>query len=118
MVPLMSLWIPIVLSAVIVFVASSAIHMFLTYHKGDFGQVPSEDGVREALRGANIPPGDYVIPYAGSAKAMGKPEFIEKATEGTNAFLTVIPNGVPKMGASLAQWFASTTTSTWVHRRN
>ena len=105
MVPLMSLWIPIVLSAVIVFVASSAIHMFLTYHKGDFGQVPSEDGVREALRGANIPPGDYVIPYAGSAKAMGEPEFIEKATESTNAFLTVIPNGVPKMGASLAQWF-------------
>ena len=52
MVPLMSLWIPIVLSAVIVFVASSAIHMILTYHKGDFGQVPSEDGVREALRGA------------------------------------------------------------------
>ena len=45
MVPLMSLWIPIVLSAMIVFLASSVIHMFLTYHQGDFGQVPSEDAV-------------------------------------------------------------------------
>ena len=105
MVALMSLWIPIVLSAVIVFVASSVIHMFMTYHKGDFGKVPTEDGVREALRGANIPPGDYIIPYAGSAKAMGEPEFIEKATQGPNVFMTVIPSGVPKMGVSLGQWF-------------
>ena len=105
MVPLMSLLIPIVLSAVIVFIASSIIHMFLPYHKGDFGQVPSEDGVREALRGADIPPGDYVVPYAGSAKGMGQPEWIEKATQGPNAFLTVIPSGVPSMGRSLAQWF-------------
>ena len=36
---------------------------------------------------------------------MGEPEFIEKATEGPNAFLTVIPNGLPKMGTSLSQWF-------------
>jgi len=105
MVPLMSLLIPILLSAVIVFIASSVIHMFLPYHKGDMGRVPSEEGVREALRGAGIPPGDYVIPYAGSAKAMGESEWIEKATQGPNAFLTVLPSGVPKMGASFAQWF-------------
>ena len=105
MVPLMSLWIPIVLSAVIVFIASSVIHMFMTYHKGDFSAVPSEDGVREALRGANIPPGDYTIPYAGSAKAMGEQAWIDKATAGPNAFLTVTPNGVPSMGRSLTQWF-------------
>jgi len=105
MVPLMSLWIPIVASAMIVFLASSVIHMFLTYHQGDFGQVPSEDAVREALRGANIPPGDYAIPRPSSAKAMGEPEFIEKATEGPNVFLTVMADGLPKMGTSLSQWF-------------
>ncbi len=105
MVTLMSLWIPIVLAAVVVFIVSSLIHMFLPYHKGDFGQVPAEDAVREALRGADVPPGDYVIPYAGSAKAMGQPEWIEKATQGPNAFLTVSPSGVPSMGKSLAQWF-------------
>ena len=71
MVPLMSLWIPILLSAVLVFIASSVIHMFLTYHNGDFGKAPYESGIRDALRDAQVPPGDYSIPYAGSAKAMG-----------------------------------------------
>jgi hypothetical protein len=105
MVPLMSLWIPILLSAVIVFIASSIIHMLLTYHQGDFSEVPSEDSVREALRAANLPPGDYHIPYAASAKALSDPGWIEKATQGPNAMLTVMPNGVPAMGKSLTQWF-------------
>ncbi len=35
MVSLMSLWIPILVSAVIVFVLSSIIHMVLPYHRTD-----------------------------------------------------------------------------------
>ena len=105
MVPVLSLSIPILLSAAAVFVASSIIHMLLPYHKGDFGRVPSEDGVREALRGAEIPPGEYTIPYDGSAKVMSDPEWIAKATEGPVALLTVIPSGVAGMGKSLVQWF-------------
>ena len=79
MVALTSLWIPIVLSAVAVFIVSSLIHMLLPYHKGDWRQVPGEDSVREAPRGAGVAPGDYVIPYAGSSKAMGERHWIEKA---------------------------------------
>jgi hypothetical protein len=101
----MSLWIPILLSAVIVFIASSVIHMLLKYHQGDFRAVPSEDSVREALGGANLPPGDYHVPYAASAKAMSDPEWIEKATQGPNLILTVMPNGIPAMGKYLVQWF-------------
>jgi hypothetical protein len=66
MVPVMSLWIPILLAAVIVFVVSSIIHMVFTYHRSDFGKVPSEEGVMDALRGFDVPPGDYVIPCPGS----------------------------------------------------
>lgn len=36
---------------------------------------------------------------------MGSPEFIEKATKGPVAFMTVIPSGPPAMGKSLVQWF-------------
>ena len=68
MVSIVSLWLPILLSAVIVFIASSIIHMLLKYHRSDFGRVPSEDEVMDALRPFNIPPGDYVIPCAGKAK--------------------------------------------------
>ena len=106
MVPIMSLWLPILLSAVFVFVASSIIHMFLPYHRSDFGKVPDEDGVMDSLRIFDIPPGDYVIPCAGSPKEMGSPEFIEKTTKGPVAFLTMMESGPPTMTMSLILWFA------------
>lgn len=105
MVTILSLWLPILLAAVLVFVVSSIIHMALSYHKSDFGQVPSEDGVREALGKFSIPPGEYVIPYAGDTNTMKSPEYQEKLNQGPVAFFTVLPNGPMEMGKSLVQWF-------------
>jgi hypothetical protein len=105
MVPLMSLWLPIVLSAVIVFVVSSIIHMLLGYHANDFARVPAEDAVMDAIRPFNIPPGDYMMPHAGSAGAMKDPQYLEKMNRGPVAIMTVYPTGRPSMGSSLVQWF-------------
>jgi hypothetical protein len=105
MVSLTSLWLPIILSAVFAFILSSVIHMFLTYHRSDVTGVPQEDQVRGALRPFNIPPGDYMIPHAGSMEAMKSPEFQEKLVQGPIAIVTVLPNGPISMGKSLAQWF-------------
>lgn len=105
MVSLMSLWLPILLSAVLVFAVSSLIHMVLKYHNTDFGKVPNEDQVMDALRPFGIAPGDYVIPHAGSTDAMKTPEFIAKMTKGPVAFVTVLENGPPTMAKSLVQWF-------------
>ena len=105
MVPIMSLWLPIVLSAVIVFVVSALIHMVLPYHRTDFDRLPSEDQVIEALRKFNIPPGDYMIPHPGGPEAMRSPQFIEKMTRGPVALVTVMKSGPPAIGGSLAQWF-------------
>ena len=66
MVPVMSLWLPILLSSVIVFVASSLFHMVLPHHRSDMRQVPKEDEVLASLRSLNIPPGDYGLPHPGS----------------------------------------------------
>jgi len=57
MVPLTALWLPILLSAVIVFVASSIIHMVLPIHKSDYRKLPEEDRVLETLRAAGVTPG-------------------------------------------------------------
>ena len=105
MVSIMSLWLPILLSAVIVFVVSSIIHMFLPYHRSDFKKIPSEDELMHELRKFNIPPGDYAIPRAGSPKEMATPEFVEKSNQGPVALITVMPSGPPSMGGSLVQWF-------------
>ncbi|HSF24413.1 MAG TPA: hypothetical protein VLE20_09320 [Blastocatellia bacterium] len=105
MVSVMSLWLPILLSAVIVFVASSIIHTVLNYHASDYRKLPNEDGVMAALRPFEIPPGDYVVPCAGSSKAMKDPAFVDKMKAGPVAFMTVLPSGPPSMGSSLVLWF-------------
>ncbi len=105
MVPLASLWVPILLSAVIVFVASSVIHMALPYHRTDYRQVPSEDAVMDALRKFSIAPGDYMIPRPGSREVMRSPEFRAKYERGPVAIMTVLQGGFG-MGKRLGQWFA------------
>lgn len=102
---LITLWAPILLSAVFVFVVSSIIHMLLTYHKSDFKKLSDENGVMDALRKFTLPPGDYLFPCAGSSKEMKSPEFVEKIKKGPVVFMTVMPSGSTQMGSSLALWF-------------
>jgi hypothetical protein len=105
MVPLTSLWVPIVLSAVLVFVASSVIHMVLPIHKGDFKRLPREDEALAALGAIDIPPGDYLFPCASSMNDLKDPAFVAKMTKGPVGMMTVRPSGPPTMGKSLALWF-------------
>jgi hypothetical protein len=79
--------------------------MVFSYHRTDFGKLPDEDGVMDALRKFDIPPGDYLFPCAGSTEERKNPEFIEKANKGPVAFMTIMPSGIPSMGKSLLQWF-------------
>ncbi len=103
-----ALWLPILLSAVAVFVASSLIHMVLPWHKNDFGKVPDEEKMRAAVRPLAIPPGEYCVPHPASMDEMKSPEFKAKQNEGPVMFLTVLPTGNPGMGPYLVQWFVYT----------
>ena len=105
MVPMLALWLPILLSAFVVFVVSSIIHMALGYHNSDFAKLPNEEGVMDALRPFNIPPGEYHMPKADNMKQMGEPDFVARMEAGPMAMMTVVPNGAPKMGGQLGQWF-------------
>lgn len=105
MVSLAALWLPILLSAVFIFIASSIVHMAMPYHRNDYTEVPGEADVREGLRAAKIPPGEYVVPRANSSAEMRSPEYQAKLEEGPVFFMTVLPNGPMAMGASLVQWF-------------
>lgn len=106
MVPIASLALPILLSAVAVFVASSLIHMVLGWHKHDLRRVGDEDAVMAALRPFNLAPGDYALPMAGSMEAMKSPDFQEKMKTGPVVVMTVRPPGPAAMGKSLGIWFA------------
>ena len=102
---LTELWLPILLSSVFVFVASSIIHMGPFWHKGDYPKVPNEEKVRAALGPLNIPPGDYMVPCPGSMEEMKSPEFKAKMEQGPRVVMTVMPNGPFSMGKNLVQWF-------------
>ena len=105
MVSLGSLWLPILLSSVLVFFASFIIHMVLKYHNKDYTRLPNEDAVRAAIRAGNPPPAQYVIPYCSDMKDMEKPEVKQKYDEGPVAVMNILRPGVPKMSNYLIQWF-------------
>lgn len=103
---LAALWLPILLSAVAVFIASAIIHMVLpSWHRDEYPAVPNESRVMDALRPFAIPPGDYMVPRATSMKEMATPEFTERLKQGPVLVMTVLPNRVFTMGPSLAKWF-------------
>jgi hypothetical protein len=105
MVPLTALWLPILLAAVIVFVASSILHMVLPYHRSDYQRLPDEDKLTAALRAAGLTRGLYIFPYC-THKEMKSPAMIEKYKQGPVGMLTVFPSGPPAMPKFLAMWFA------------
>ena len=109
MTALSALWLPILLSSVLVFVASSVIHMVLSsWHKDDFAAVPDEGKARDALRSLAIPPGDYMLPRCANMEEMKTPEFKSKMNEGPVVLFTMLPNGMPNMGRLLGLWFVYT----------
>jgi hypothetical protein len=105
MVGLAALWLPILLSAVIVFVVSSVIHMASPWHKSDYPKIPNEAQVMDALRPLAIPPGDYMIPRPASRDEMRSAEFAEKIKKGPVMMLTVWPSGPISMRRNLVLWF-------------
>jgi hypothetical protein len=105
MVPLTALVVPILLSAVIVFLVSSVIHMALRYHRSDMQKVAKEDELMAALRPFAVPPGDYAVPCAGSPEIMRTPEFVAKMAKGPVILMSVAPAGPPALTKNLVQWF-------------
>ena len=82
MLGLTTLWVPIVVSAIAVFVASSLVHMVLPWHKTDYGKLPNEDAVQAALRPFALPPGDYMVPRPAGPDDMKSAAFQEKVKAG------------------------------------
>jgi hypothetical protein len=63
MVSLASLWLPIVVSGVVVFFAAFLAWMALPHHRKDWGRLGNEDRFFEMLRDQGIEPGEYMFPW-------------------------------------------------------
>ena len=105
MTELSALWLPILLSTIVVFVLSSLIHMVAPWHKGDYSKVSNEDKLMDALRQFAIPAGDYIVPRPSNRQEMQSPEFAEKLKKGPVMVLTIWPGGSASMARNLVLWF-------------
>lgn len=94
---LSTLWMPILLSAVFVWIASFLTHMVLPHHKGEWKGLPDEAKAADAMAGVGA--GRYMIPY-GDMKDFKTPEFEEKMKRGPNGIVVIWPGPV-NMGQNL-----------------
>jgi hypothetical protein len=106
MISTVSLWLPIIVTAVAVFIASSLIHMVFKWHNPEYRKLDNEDAVRAALRAGNPPPGQYMLPRCTDMKEMAGEPMQQKFKEGPVGMLLLRAPGLPNMGKSLSQWFA------------
>ena len=104
MTPFLSLWLPIVVAAVAVFVLSMIIHM-TPWHRRDYLKLPDEDGVMQALRPFKLPPNDYVTPHPGTGDYMKSKEYDAKRAGGPVMWVTVVPSGPWNAGKMIGLWF-------------
>jgi hypothetical protein len=104
MVGLSALWMPILVSAVLVTITLVVVHMIPGWHQNDMAAVPGEDRVLDTLRGLNIQPGEYRFPFGRTTAEMMAPAFVEKMKTGPVGTLTIRPSGELNMGKMLGQW--------------
>jgi len=102
---LLTLWLPVLLSAVAVFVISSLIHMVIKWHASDYRGFSNEDAVRDAIRAGNATPGKYVMPHCNDMKEMGSEAMQKKYRDGPVGHIILAAPGVPNMGKHLGLWF-------------
>lgn len=103
MVTLGALWLPVVVSAVVVFFASFLVWMVLPHHRNDWAKLPAEDAILEAFRRAGVTRGEYRFPFCNPGDR--SPETQRRLAENPNGTMVVLPRGPMNMGRQLSIWF-------------
>ena len=93
------LWLPILVSALLVFVLSAASHMFLPWRRDEWGRITEFDSLQAALRG--LPPGLYAFPASPDRKEQMKKEWMERWAKGPSGWLTIAPPSPIRMGRNM-----------------
>ena len=101
---LTQLWLPILLSSVFVFLASSIMWMALPHHKADIKVLPDEKALTEQLGKLDLPPGTYMWPNCGSGESQSSPEFTARMDAGPWGSINIL-GCKPNFAANLALVF-------------
>jgi hypothetical protein len=102
---LIQLWLPIIVSAVIVFILSALAWTVMPHHKKDFTGLPNADAVQALMRQHPPKPGQYSVPWVAEMRGLEDPKIREQIEVGPRAYITIVPNGMPSMVPMMAQSF-------------
>lgn len=106
MVSLTALWLPILLSAVVVHFAAAIVWMVLPHHKTDWGKIPDEGKILDHLKDHAVGPGMYHLPFHGGGSEMKNPAYQETLRSGQAIFMQVWPGTrILNMGKSMMMVF-------------
>ncbi len=100
---ILDLWLPILVSAAACWLMSAVIWTLLKYHNKDYRQTADEEAVRAALKGNA--PGYYLLPFCTDPGELKDPQLKQKYENGPNAYITMLPSGIPGMGPRLVSQF-------------
>ena len=103
--PFGTLWLPCIVSAIAVFMASAIAHMVLKHHRADYRGLPNEDAFAEPMGKMGLTPGLYMHPHCPDMSKMKDPAVQARFEKGPVAVISVLPSGGPKMGKHLGLWF-------------
>lgn len=105
-IPILSLWLPILAAGALVWLASALMWMVMPHHRSDYRPLPDEDPVRDALEGQDLEPNQaYTVPGMPSREAMEDPEVRRKFEEGPVAYIRAQAPGLPNLGKQLTLHF-------------
>lgn len=96
MVPLISLWAPILIASVIVFVAAFLVWMVLPHHRNDFRPFTADADLDAVLSREKVTPGFYRFPNVDYMKATAEEK--ERASRMTTGIITIQKPGMTMAG--------------------
>lgn len=111
---LLSLWLPIVLSAAVVWIAAAIVWMALPHHKNDFIALADEDGFMDDLRKRGIKPGNYVFPDFRGREAMKSQKVCKALEEGPVGHLSLWQPPLGMAGKMLGTFIVYLAVSTLI----
>ena len=101
MIELSALWLPILLTAVVVFFISFVMWMVSPHHNSDWGPLSDEDRLMDVLRELGAGAGQYTFPHVAERAQLKDPAWMARFDRGPKGFLILKPEGPVNVGRSM-----------------
>lgn len=109
---LVDLWLPILVGTIVLWFLSFFAWAVSPHHFSDNRKLDDEDALMQLLEEKNVPPGNYLFPYAGNPKEQSDKEYVERYTSGPRGQLNVyaMPNMAANMGLTIVYFLVTVLT--------